>query len=77
MVNKKSIISFITFYISSVISLNVTSIQNCPYLTPRSTPPVDVNDLRIDDIKIIGALGDRFENHTKQLNLILTNLKYI
>ncbi|KAF1798760.1 hypothetical protein V8B55DRAFT_1388400 [Mucor lusitanicus] len=41
-----------------VALLNVTTIQNCPALSPRATPPSDVRDLRIDDIKLIAALGD-------------------
>lgn len=40
-------------------ALNVTNIQDCPALTPRSGP-VNAQDLRIDDIKAIGALGDRY-----------------
>ncbi|KAG2230357.1 hypothetical protein INT48_002810 [Thamnidium elegans] len=39
------------------VALNVTSIDKCPTLTPRN-PPTNVNDLRVDDIKVIGALGD-------------------
>lgn len=37
---------------------NVTDIKSCPTLTPRATP-TSVHDLRIDDIRIVGALGDR------------------
>ena len=47
-------------FIPLVALVNVTTIQNCPVLSPRSTPPNDVRDLRIDDIKLIAALGDRF-----------------
>ncbi|KAI7871362.1 SGNH hydrolase-type esterase domain-containing protein [Mucor mucedo] len=36
---------------------NVTHITECPSLTPRCKP-TNVNDLRADDIKVIGALGD-------------------
>lgn len=43
----------------SVVALNVTSISECPALTTRTSPPEDVTDLRADDIKILGALGDR------------------
>ncbi|EPB86320.1 hypothetical protein HMPREF1544_06859 [Mucor circinelloides 1006PhL] len=45
-------------FIPLVALVNVTTIQNCPVLSPRSTPPNDVRDLRIDDIKLIAALGD-------------------
>ncbi|KAI9272278.1 SGNH hydrolase-type esterase domain-containing protein, partial [Helicostylum pulchrum] len=37
--------------------VNVTEISQCPTLSPR-TPPTSVHDLRADDIKVIGALGD-------------------
>ncbi|KAI8047025.1 uncharacterized protein B0P05DRAFT_567136 [Gilbertella persicaria] len=36
---------------------NVTRIEDCPALTPRNGPR-DVHDLRPDDIKVVGALGD-------------------
>ncbi|KAI9360207.1 hypothetical protein BD770DRAFT_385077 [Pilaira anomala] len=36
---------------------NVTDISQCRLLTPR-TRPTSVHDLRVDDIKVIGALGD-------------------
>jgi hypothetical protein len=39
-------------------SKNVTDINECPSLTPR-TIPSSVHDLRADDIKVVGALGDR------------------
>ncbi|KAI9243289.1 hypothetical protein EDC94DRAFT_71258, partial [Helicostylum pulchrum] len=39
------------------VALNVASIDKCPTLIPRN-PPTNVNDLRVDDIKVIGALGD-------------------
>lgn len=41
------------------VALNVASIDKCPPLIPRN-PPINVNDLRVDDIKVIGALGDRY-----------------
>ena len=34
-------------------------ISECPQLKPRSSPPAGAHDLRPDDIKVIGALGDR------------------
>ncbi|RIA98105.1 hypothetical protein C1645_174973 [Glomus cerebriforme] len=36
----------------------VKNISQCPKLTPRQTLPRSVHDLRIDDIKVIMALGD-------------------
>ncbi|KAK9760652.1 hypothetical protein K7432_015116 [Basidiobolus ranarum] len=33
-------------------------ISQCPRLTPRTTSPTSVNDLRADDIKVFMALGD-------------------
>lgn len=36
-----------------------TNITDCPWLLPRF-PPTSVHDLRPDDIKVIGALGDRY-----------------
>ncbi|KAI8344745.1 hypothetical protein BC941DRAFT_497949, partial [Chlamydoabsidia padenii] len=35
-----------------------SSISGCPALKPRTTPPKDITDLRPDDIKVLGALGD-------------------
>lgn len=37
------------------------SIGECPSLKPRASPAVKVNDLRPDDIKVVAALGDRYE----------------
>ncbi|KAI7871370.1 uncharacterized protein EV154DRAFT_431606 [Mucor mucedo] len=37
--------------------INVTNIDGCPALTPRVSPR-SVHDLRVDDIKVVGALGD-------------------
>lgn len=37
----------------------VADIDACPALSPRS-PPTSIHDLRPDDIKVIGALGDRY-----------------
>lgn len=44
---------------SNAIALNVTTISDCPVLQARTSPPKDITDLRADDIKIFGALGDR------------------
>ncbi|KAG2210295.1 hypothetical protein INT47_003280 [Mucor saturninus] len=57
MVSVKSIIA-ISISIAGVLAVNVANIANCPALPARATPAKDVTDLRIDDINIIGALGD-------------------
>lgn len=43
----------------SVSAANVTDISKCPTLKPRSSPPTSATDLRIDDISVVAALGDR------------------
>lgn len=59
MVFIRSII-IISLSVAGVMSINVASIVNCPALPARKTPAKDVTDLRIDDINIIGGLGDRY-----------------
>lgn len=59
MVLAKSIIALFTA-VASATAINVTSISQCPALTPRASPAKDVTDLRIDDIKIVAGLGDRY-----------------
>ncbi|KAI8142664.1 hypothetical protein BJV82DRAFT_613796 [Fennellomyces sp. T-0311] len=39
-------------------TLTVSSISECPQLAPRATGPTSPRDLRPDDIKVVGALGD-------------------
>lgn len=46
--------------ISSTAALKVTSMKDCPALTPRSAPARDVTDLRVDDIKVMASLGERY-----------------
>lgn len=46
--------------------MNVSDISDCPALTLRALIPTDVTDLRVDDIKIFGSLGDRWD-HTKPI----------
>lgn len=46
-------------FISSSQAATAPSIEQCPALKPRASPAVNVNDLRPDDIKVVGALGDR------------------
>lgn len=41
-----------------LISDSVCSSILCPPLKPRSNPPNSVHDLRIDDFKVISAIGD-------------------
>ncbi|CAO3671917.1 unnamed protein product [Rhizopus stolonifer] len=45
------------FYASIAYSVNVTHISECPSLSSR-TAPTSVHDLRADDVKVMGALGD-------------------
>ncbi|KAI8064141.1 hypothetical protein BDF21DRAFT_455305 [Thamnidium elegans] len=56
---KSIILNVLSLFTLVSISLakNVTDIKDCPALS-RRTPSVNINDLRVDDIKIIGALGD-------------------
>ncbi|KAI7885707.1 hypothetical protein K492DRAFT_105044, partial [Lichtheimia hyalospora FSU 10163] len=39
-------------------ALTASSIGDCPALSPRKTNATSVKDLRPDDIKVIGAMGD-------------------
>lgn len=57
MVSFKSII-VLSVSVAGVLAANVANIASCPALKPRATPAKDVTDLRIDDFKIVGALGD-------------------
>lgn len=36
----------------------VPNISLCPRLAPRATPPSTIHDLRIDDLRVVAALGD-------------------
>ncbi|CAG8758515.1 34351_t:CDS:1, partial [Racocetra persica] len=47
-----------SFSTSSRYNIFVNDITLCPSLTPRTSPPANVHDLRPDDIKVIMALGD-------------------
>jgi phospholipase B1 len=55
----KPIITLAVACVSSAAAASVASISGCPALTPRTTEPKDVTDLRIDDIGIVAGLGDR------------------
>jgi hypothetical protein len=54
-------IVFVALYAVAFVnaSTNVTNIKDCAALTPRDHGPKNVYDLRVDDIKVVGALGDR------------------
>ncbi|KAI9322813.1 hypothetical protein BX666DRAFT_2148143 [Dichotomocladium elegans] len=41
-----------------VSAITASSMSECPALAPRVSPPTSVDSLRIDDIKVVGALGD-------------------
>ncbi|KAI9268039.1 hypothetical protein BDA99DRAFT_535558 [Phascolomyces articulosus] len=43
---------------SPVLAVNVTKIDDCPALSPRTGVPKDATDVRADDIKVIAAMGD-------------------
>lgn len=62
MVSAGSIIALFVA-IASATAINVNSISQCPPLTARASPAKDVTDLRIDDIKIVAGLGDRYDQH--------------
>jgi phospholipase B1 len=54
-------LSFILFSVvlsSQLYFPPLKRIIECPSLTPRSTKPTSVRDLRPDDIRVIGAIGD-------------------
>ena len=52
------IFALVVLFTLNVYTLNVTHISMCPALSPRPAP-TSAHDLRPDDIKVIGALGDR------------------
>ena len=45
--------------ISIVGAISVLNIDDCPVFNSSRAVPDDITDLRIDDIKVIGSLGDR------------------
>lgn len=49
-------------FLQASLALNVSDITQCPKLAPRDSPPTNVSDLRIDDISVVGTLGDRSVN---------------
>ncbi|KAI9302921.1 GDSL-like Lipase/Acylhydrolase-domain-containing protein [Cunninghamella echinulata] len=48
----------VPFITTFAVGVSVSSITQCPSLTPRATPAKDITDLRPDDIKVMGGLGD-------------------
>ncbi|KAI8908993.1 hypothetical protein EDD86DRAFT_191129 [Gorgonomyces haynaldii] len=44
--------------LSFVTLVAAASIQDCPSLTPRASKPSSIRDVRIDDIKVVAAIGD-------------------
>lgn len=50
---------FVATLVASSTALSASSISGCPALTPRTSPATTVHDLRIDDIRMVAALGDR------------------
>ncbi|CAO3689679.1 unnamed protein product [Umbelopsis ramanniana] len=45
-------------YTTVAAATYASSISSCPALTPRTSKATSVHDLRIDDIKMVAALGD-------------------
>lgn len=41
------------------MAMTVNDIRDCPSIAPHA-PPMNVHDLRADDIAVIAALGDRY-----------------
>lgn len=59
MVFIKSIVALSITVAASTMALNVANIADCPALSARNSTATGITDLRIDDIKVVGALGDR------------------
>ncbi|KAI9322818.1 hypothetical protein BX666DRAFT_2117993 [Dichotomocladium elegans] len=45
-------------FFAGIEAISVTDVDECPALPARTSAPGSVSDLRIDDIKVIAALGD-------------------
>lgn len=60
-IDKENFFFLFTAFASVANAKFVSDISECPPLSPRS-PPESVHDLRPDDIKVIGALGDRYRH---------------
>jgi hypothetical protein len=57
-ISKLVIAAAALLYAKSALSLTVEDINECSALPPRSGKPVNVTDLRFDDIRVFMALGD-------------------
>lgn len=57
------LISLISIAALSVNAIDVASISECPKLAPRNVTAKDITDLRVDDIQIVAALGDRYSRN--------------
>lgn len=57
-----SIAATVAAAVQAVSALTASSIGDCPALSPRKTGATSVKDLRPDDIKVIGAMGDRYKH---------------
>ncbi|KAI9496152.1 hypothetical protein BDB00DRAFT_869786 [Zychaea mexicana] len=53
-----SFIGLQLFFVYPTAAVNVTSIADCPAIPARESGPADAKDVRIDDIKVIAAMGD-------------------
>jgi hypothetical protein len=53
-------ISMIALAKTVVLALTAPDVSLCPPIPPHA-PPTNVHDLRADDIKVIAALGDRYD----------------
>ncbi|KAI8984114.1 hypothetical protein BDF20DRAFT_816011 [Mycotypha africana] len=57
MVSVKTLLTLSLTVVTGTLAANVASISDCPPLPARAVSN-EITDLRIDDIKVIGALGD-------------------
>lgn len=55
----KQLVGIMAVYGATAWALDVLDISDCPPLPPREGPS-SVHDLRVDDIKVIAAMGDRY-----------------
>lgn len=47
-----------------IMAMTVNDITDCPPIAPHA-PPMNVHDLRADDIRVIAAMGDRYNSGLK------------
>lgn len=53
------LVGMMAAYGATAWALEAVNINDCPQLPPRERP-TSVHDLRVDDIKVIAAMGDRY-----------------